>query len=104
MEVCFETKKEEQKIQSGVQAGSGSDERGRRASSSRSCPAAGGSSKQLIQMAGIVWPKREEAFPGKGKLSSSDEELRRLQRENMRLREEREILKKALVFFSNESK
>lgn len=48
--------------------------------------------------------KGAEAFPGKGKLSSSDEELRRLQRENLRLREEREILKKALVFFSNESK
>ena len=48
--------------------------------------------------------KGEEAFPGKGNLSGSDEELRRLQRENMRLREEREILKKALVFFSKESK
>ena len=48
--------------------------------------------------------KGEEAFPGKGRLSSSDDEVRRLQRENMRLREEREILKKALVFFSKESK
>ena len=46
----------------------------------------------------------EEAFPGKGNLSSSDEELRRLRRENMRLREERDILKKAVIFFSNESK
>jgi transposase len=46
----------------------------------------------------------EEAFPGKGKLSSSDEELRRLRRENMRLREERDILKKAVIFFGNESK
>lgn len=46
----------------------------------------------------------EEAFPGKGKLRSSDEELRRLQRENMRLREERDILKKAVIFFGNESK
>ena len=46
----------------------------------------------------------EEAFPGKGKLNSSDEELRRLRRENMRLREERDILKKAVIFFSNESK
>ncbi len=48
--------------------------------------------------------KGEEAFPGKGRLSSSDDELRRLRQENMRLREEREILKKALVFFSKESK
>jgi transposase len=45
-----------------------------------------------------------EAFPGKGNLSSSDEELHRLRRENMRLREERDILKKAVIFFSNESK
>ncbi len=46
----------------------------------------------------------EEAFPGKGHLSSQDEELRQLRRENMRLREERDILKKAVIFFSNESK
>lgn len=46
----------------------------------------------------------EEAFPGKGNLNSSDEELRRLRRENMRLREEVDILKKAVIFFSNESK
>ena len=46
----------------------------------------------------------EEAFPGKGNLPGSEEELHRLRRENLRLREEREILKKALVFFSNESK
>jgi transposase len=45
----------------------------------------------------------EEAFPGKGNLSGQDEELRRLRRENMRLREERDILKKAVIFFSNES-
>ena len=45
----------------------------------------------------------EEAFPGKGKQSGVEEELRQLRRENMRLREEREILKKALIFFSNES-
>ena len=46
----------------------------------------------------------EEAFPGQGNLKESEKELRRLQRENARLREEREILKKALVFFSKESK
>ena len=41
-----------------------------------------------------------EAFPGKGHLQPEPEELRRLQRENVRLREEREILKKALAIFS----
>lgn len=40
------------------------------------------------------------AFPGKGRLKPEDEEFRRLQRENEVLREEREILKKALAIFS----
>ena len=42
----------------------------------------------------------DEAFPGKGKLNSSDEELRRLQRELDRVRMERDILKKALRVFA----
>jgi transposase len=41
-----------------------------------------------------------EAFPGKGHLQPEAEEVRRLQREVARLREEREILKKALAIFS----
>lgn len=40
---------------------------------------------------------RERSFPGKGHLSPEDEELRRLRRENARLRMERDILKKAAV-------
>lgn len=44
--------------------------------------------------------EREEAFPGKGRLKPDEEELRRLHREVDRLREEREILKKALAIFS----
>ena len=35
-----------------------------------------------------------DAFPGKGHLSASDEQVRVLQRENDRLRRERDILKK----------
>lgn len=42
----------------------------------------------------------EEAFPGKGHLSARDEKVRHLERENERLRREREILKKALAIFS----
>lgn len=43
-----------------------------------------------------------EAFPGKGRLSSKDEETRILKRENERLKMERDILKKALAIFSKE--
>lgn len=46
----------------------------------------------------------EEAFPGNGRVTPDDEELRQLRRENARLREEREILKKAAAFFVKESR
>jgi transposase len=42
----------------------------------------------------------EQAFPGKGHLRAPEEELRRLQRENENLKEEKAILKKALAIFS----
>ena len=45
----------------------------------------------------------QEAFPGKGKLTAADEELRKLQEECRRLRMERDILKKATAFFAKES-
>lgn len=45
-----------------------------------------------------------EAFRGNGKMTSQDEEIRKLRQENARLREEREILKKATTFFARESR
>ena len=42
----------------------------------------------------------EHAFPGIGRLKEPDEEIRQLNRENKRLKEERDILKKALAIFS----
>ncbi len=42
----------------------------------------------------------EQSFPGIGRLKESDEELRRLIRENKNLKEDRAILKKALAIFS----
>ena len=42
----------------------------------------------------------DEAFPGKGRLKSEEEEIRRLRRENVSLKEDRAILKKALAIFS----
>jgi transposase len=41
-----------------------------------------------------------DIFPGNGKLISQDEEIRRLRRENVVLREERDILGKATAFFA----
>lgn len=40
------------------------------------------------------------SFPGKGHLKPADEELRRLKKELTDVREERDILKKALAIFS----
>jgi transposase len=45
-----------------------------------------------------------QAFPGKGKLSPQEEELRRLRRELEQAKEDRDILKKALAFFSKAGK
>ena len=44
-----------------------------------------------------------EAFPGKGRLKPQDEELRRLRRENLRLRQEVAFLKKAAVWLAQEA-
>jgi transposase len=43
-----------------------------------------------------------QAFPGKGRLKEDEELIRRLQRENEQLRQEREVLKKVLTIFSKE--
>jgi transposase len=44
------------------------------------------------------------SFPGKGHLKLEEEELKRLQKENANLREDKEILKKALAIFSKHPK
>lgn len=51
------------------------------------------------------WKRRaerdgEQAFPGHGNLKADEAELRRLRREIEILRQERDILKKAMVIFS----
>jgi transposase len=45
-----------------------------------------------------------DAFPGSGNLPAEAGELERLKRENRRLRQESEILKKALAIFSQEAR
>jgi len=42
------------------------------------------------------------AYPGKGHLKPSDEEFRRLRKENADLKEERDILKKVVAIFSRD--
>jgi transposase len=56
-----------------------------------------------------LWKKQlaedsHEAFPGLGKLKPTEAEFRKLQRELADAKEERDILKKALAFFSRHSK
>ena len=46
----------------------------------------------------------EDAFPGQGRLTPDEERLRQLERENEILRQERDILKKAVAIFSHPSK
>ena len=46
----------------------------------------------------------EEAFPGKGRLKATDEEIRRLRLELKRTQEERDIIKKALAYFAEDQK
>ena len=41
-----------------------------------------------------------QSFPGKGQVKSSEEELRALRKELIHVRQERDILKKALAIFS----
>jgi transposase len=44
----------------------------------------------------------QELFPGKGNLKDRDANIRQLERENKRLKDERDILKKAAIFFAQE--
>jgi transposase len=45
--------------------------------------------------------KGEDAFTGQGRISAADEELRRLKRELEIVKQERDILKKAVAIFSH---
>ena len=46
----------------------------------------------------------QSAFPGKGQLKTSDQELREAQRKLEHVTEERDILKKALAYFAEDQK
>ena len=49
-------------------------------------------------------PKKEEAFSGNGKLSETEERIRRLEQEIYQLRQDKEILKKVLTMYSKDGK
>lgn len=46
--------------------------------------------------------EQQQAFRGKGKMTAKEEYIRKLERENKRLKDERDILKKAAAFFAKE--
>lgn len=46
----------------------------------------------------------DQAFPGNGRLKADDEEIRKLRLELKRTREERDILKKAALFFATDGR
>ncbi len=55
------------------------------------------------------WKKKiqengQHAFPGRGRQMPEQEEIQQLKQENKILRQERDILKKAVAFFSNPSR
>jgi len=56
------------------------------------------------QVEGCVGQAPADVFPGNGKLTSQDDEIRRLRREVALLREERDILKKATAFFARDTR
>ena len=63
--------------------------------------------KELGLSAGTLyrWKKQvaregDEAFPGRGRLITSEEEIRQLKRELHRVKQERDILKKTISIFS----
>lgn len=66
------------------------------------CDDLGISTRQLRRWRDELHLLGSDAFPGRG--HSRDEEITRLKRENAKLRQERDFLKDAAVFFAKESK
>ena len=62
------------------------------------------SPQELIRWRKQVETKQDDAFPGHGRQRGEAGEIARLRRELARVTEERDILKKAAVYFAKESK
>jgi transposase len=54
---------------------------------------------ELMQVQGVA-----QAFPGNGKLPEQEARIRQLERENVQLRQEKEILKKVLGIYSTDAR
>lgn len=48
--------------------------------------------------------KKEEVFPGNGRLTDTEARLRQLERENALLKQDKEMLKKVLEMFSKDAR
>ena len=66
------------------------------------CEELGISARQLARWRDELRLLGDQAFPGKG--HSHDEEMTRLKRELAKMKQERDFLKEAAVFFAKESK
>jgi transposase len=62
---------------------------------------------------GLLWkwktdlekqPKKEDAFPGNGRLTDTEARIRQLEQENAVLKEDKDILKKVLTMFSKDGR
>lgn len=58
---------------------------------------------QLYKWQDQLQAKGKEAFPGKGRRAEKEEKIARLERELARVKEERDILKKAALYFAREA-
>ena len=58
----------------------------------------------IRQAEGRAGLKQEDVFPGNGKLTSKDEEIRVLRRELEEMKQERDFLKKAATYFAKGSR
>jgi transposase-like protein len=58
----------------------------------------------IRQAEGRAGLKQDDVFPGHGKLTSKDEEIRALRRELEEVKQERDFLKKAATYFAKGSR
>lgn len=58
----------------------------------------------IRQAEGRAGLKQDDVFPGNGKLTSKDEEIRALRRELEEVKQERDFLKKAATYFAKGSR